>query len=271
MKPLSTHRCGPGAIPLVLAGALLLGGVDSLNAQVTPPLPALLESDYLLSVGEVVDPARWRGAETVVGSTGETKISDRSQTQNDLLYVPRVVEGRSLEPGDLVQFFRLDRRIDDPTTHELLGSLLLPTGMGVVDSLAGETARVRVTDAFHPILMGDHVRVVTDAAGTWPTAISVAGAPGGRIAAFQEEKAIHPSFDRLFLRPEVAGSTAPGQVVELYRPGPVRDGVQLPETVLGKAMIVRAEGPIAAAVTYQLERADLAPGDLYRPVPPDGD
>ena len=44
--------------------------------------------------------------------------------------------------------------------------LLLPTGIGIVDSLAGETARVRVSDAFHPILVGDGVRIVTDAMET---------------------------------------------------------------------------------------------------------
>ncbi|MGH7565559.1 MAG: hypothetical protein ACREK2_01895 [Gemmatimonadota bacterium] len=260
---------GSGAVLPVLVAGLTLAGADSLSAQIEPPLPALLEADFLLSVGEVVDPARWRDAETVVGAMAETMVTDRSQTQFDLVYVPRVVEGRSLSPGDMVQFFRLERRIDDPTTREPLGTLLLPTGVGRVDSLAGETARVRVTDAFHAIVVGDRVRIVTDTVESWPTAIAVVGTPGGRVVAFQEEKAIHPSFDRLFLRPEIAGSVSPGQVVELYRPGPVRDGVRLPDLVLGKAMVVRAEAGIAAAVTYELERADLAPGDLYRPVPAD--
>lgn len=264
----SFRRARVAVLPVLVAGMTQVG-VESLSAQIDPPVPALMEANFLLSVGEIVDAARWQDAERVVGSTGETKISESSQTQYDLLYVPRVVEGRSLSPGDMVQFFRLDRRIEDPATNELLGSLLLPTGIGLVDSLAGETARVRVTDAFYPILMGDLVRVVTEGGGTWPTAVSIVGAPGGRIAAFQVEKAIHAPFDELFLRPEIAGSTSPGQVVELYRPGEVRGGVRLPDTILGKAMVVRAEGPVASAVTYELERADLGPGDHYRPVPAD--
>lgn len=272
MRRRRSCRSGSGALLPALVAGLTLTGAESLSAQIDPPLPALLEADYLLSVGEVVDAGRWGDAEMVVGAKAETIVTDRSQTQFDLVYVPRVVEGRSLSSGDVVQFFRLERPIDDPTTREPLGTLLLPTGFGRVDSLAGETARVRVTDAFYAIVVGDRVRIVTDAVGDWPAAIAVAGVPGGRVVAFQEEKAIHPPFDKLFLRPEIAGSVSPGQVVELYRPGPVRDGVRLPDLILGKAMVVRAEGGTAAAVTYELERADLGPGDLFRPVPAlDGD
>jgi hypothetical protein len=242
----------------VLSVAARAGAQEALPTQ-------LLEPEYLLSVGEIVDRATWRDAETVVGAEGETRVADRTQTQYDLLFVPRTVGGRALAPGDRLQFFRLERRIDDPATHEALGTLLIPTGVGTVDSLAGETVRVRVTDAFHPIVVGDRVRVVT---ATGPTPVAGgSGFSGGRIVAFQEEKAIHPPFDRMFLRPEAAGGLAPGQVVQLYRPGERRGGVQLPDEVLGKAMIVRADGGLAAAVTFELERADLAVGDLFRAVP----
>ena len=250
--------------------ALILSCAGSVRAQAEPPVQALLEPEYLLSVGEVVDAARWRNAETVVGAAGETLVTDRSQTQFDLVHVPRVVEDRSLETGDLVQFFRLERRIDDPVTGEALGTLLVPTGIGRVELLDGETAGVRVTDAYHAIVVGDRVRFVGEA-DVEPRVAGFAGGTGGRVVAFQEEKAIHPPFDKLFLRPEVAGSMAPGQVVELYRPGPVRAGVQVPDLVLGRAMVVRGEGGIAAAVTYEAERPDLAPGDLYRPVAADAD
>jgi hypothetical protein len=254
---------------VLLSLVLALASAGSIRAQAGPPVQALLEPEYLFSVGEVVDAARWRSAGAVVGAAGETMVTDRSQTQYDLVHVPRVVDGRSLVTGDLVQFFRLERRIDDPVTGEPLGTLLLPTGVGRVESLDGETAGVRVTDAFHAIVVGDLVRVVTEANDA-PVA-GFAGDARGRVVAFQDEKAIYPPFEKIFLRPEVAGSTAPGQVVELYRPGPVRDGVQLPDLVLGRAMVVRAEGGIAAAVTYELERPDLAPGDRFRPVPADGD
>ena len=255
---------------LLLLAAIGLTGAGSVRGQDEPPVQALLEPEYVLSVGEVVDAARWRNAATVVGAAGETMVTDRSQTQYDLVHVPRVVEGRTLATGDLVQFFRLERRIDDPVTGEALGTLLLPTGVGRVELLDGETAGVRVTDAYHAIVVGDHVRFVAledvEARDT-----GFASGSGGRVVGFQEEKAIHPPFDKVFLRPEVAGSTAPGQVVELYRPGPVRDGVRLPDLVLGKAMVVRGGGGIAAAVTYELDRPDLAPGDLYRPAAADAD
>ncbi|HJR54164.1 MAG TPA: hypothetical protein VJ982_10675 [Gemmatimonadota bacterium] len=261
---------GAWAGRLTLAATLLMAGAGSARAQSEPPVQALLETGYLLSVGEVVEAGRWRNAEAVVGAAGETMVTDRSQTPFDLVHVPRVVEGRSLVTGDVVQFFRLERRIDDPVTDEALGTLLLPTGVGRVESLDGETAAVRVTDAFHAVLVGDRVRVVNEADMAAPVP-AFAGGAGGRIVAFQEEKAIHPPFDKLFLRPDAAGSTAPGQIIELYRPGPVREGVQLPDVALGKAMVVREGGTLVAAVTYELERADLAPGDLYRPVTAEDD
>jgi hypothetical protein len=264
-----TVRAARAAV-LALAGAAVLVPAGSVRAQTVPPNEALLEPGYLLSVGEVVDPARWRQAETVLGAAGETLVTDRSQTQFDVVHVPRVLEGRALEPGDGVQFFRLERRIDDPATGETLGTLLLPTGAGRVEGLDGETAIVRVTDAFHAILVGDGVRFVTGAQ-TAAGPGTPAGGTGGTVVAFQEEKAIHPPYDKLFLRPDAAGSTAAGQVVELYRPGPVRDGVQLPDVVLGKALVVRGAGTVAAAVTYELDRPDLAPGDRYRPAPAGGD
>ncbi len=254
----------------LLAAALALAEAGPIGAQVEPPVAALLEPEYVLSVGEIVDAGRWRNAAAVVGAAGETLVTDRSQTQFDLVHVPRVIEGRSLVTGDLVQLFRLERRIDDPVTGEALGTLLLPTGVGRVESLDGETAGVRVTDAYHAIVVGDRVRVVTEA-DLEARVAGFAGGTGGLVVAFQEEKAIHPPFDKLFLRPEVAGSVAPGQVIELYRPGKVRDGVQLPDLVLGKAMVVRGGGGVAAAVTYELERPDLAPGDLFRPAAAEGD
>src|SRR5688500_13744131 len=165
--------------------ALALGSAGSIRAQVGAPVQALLEPEYLLSVGEVVDAERWRNAEAVVGAVGETMVTDRSQTQFDLVHVPRVVEGRSLVTGDLVQFFRLERRIDDPVTGEALGTLLLPTGVGRVESLDGETAAVRVTDAFHAIVVGDRVRVVPEA-DVEARLDGLAGGPGGKVVAFQE-------------------------------------------------------------------------------------
>ena len=259
-------------IGAALAAVAALAGpaVGSLTAQVEVPMSALLEPGFLLSMGEIVDPASWSDAETVVGSAGETIVLEHSHTPFDLLYVPRTVEGRSLTAGDRVQFFRLDRRIGDPATGEPLGRLLLPTGVARVEAIEGEIATVRVTDAFHPILVGDRVRLVNETDEAWPTATVAPGSAGGRIVAFQDEKAIHPTFDKLSLRPEAAGAAGPGQVVELYRPGCVRDGVQLPDRVLGKAMVVRVEGALAAAVTFERKGSDLAPGDLYRAVQPEG-
>ena len=259
----------PGlGVAVVFMVALAGPGIEPLRGQTEVPLPALLEPEFLLSVGEIVDPANWRDAGTVLGTAGGEIVAEHTLTVFDLLYVPHVVEGRALGPGDRVQLFRLDRAIEDPETGEWLGDLLLPTGVARVEDVQGEVARVRVTDAFQAILVGDRIRVVEGDAG-WSGTTGVAGSGGGRVVAFQEEKAVHPTFDTLFLRPEVAGALAAGQVVELFRPGRVRDGTRLPDRVLGKAMVVRAHGPLAEAVTFELKGSDLSPGDLYRAVSSD--
>ena len=89
------------------------------SARSQSPVPAaLLEPGHLLSVGEIVDPDDWRDAESVLGEAGESRVAAPTETQYDLLYVPLVVAGRTLAPGDHLQTFRLDRRIHDPSTHE---------------------------------------------------------------------------------------------------------------------------------------------------------
>ena len=107
-----------------------------------------------------------------------------------------------------------------------------------------------------------HVRLA--GGGSAPLAPAPATA-SGRIVAFQEEKAIQAPYDRLFLRPEPAGGLAPGQVVDLYRPGEVRDGTRLPDEEIGRALVVRVDGELAAAVLFELSRSDLAVGDRFRP------
>ena len=72
-----------------------------------------------------------------------------------------------------------------------------------------------------------------------------------------------PPFDRIFLRTPTPLALAPGQVVLLYRPGPVVDDRRLPDVAIGRAMIVRVEDRMAVAVLYETYRSDLVPGDRF--------
>lgn len=226
---------------------------------------ALLEPVFLLSVGEIVGPSEYHPETVVLGSEKEGSIEDRSLTVFDRLYVPRIVEGRPLEPGDRVRFFRIEHPVVDPDTGEPVGRVLAPTGVGLVEELEAEVARVVVVHAYAPVLIGDGVGAVTVADTTFGTAAAVETTAAGYVLAFQREGAIHPLFDRLFLR-VVAGRPAAGDLVELYREGPVRGGRRLPDVVLGRARIVRVDGEIAAAVVTRNDRSDLAVGDLFREI-----
>lgn len=244
--------------------ALAVFAAGPARGQTDAAVPALTEPDFLLSVGSLVDPAGMDSA-AVLGAEKESATRGQILTASDRLYVPAVVGGGPLIVGDWVQMFRITRTIRDPLTDEPLGRLLLPTGVGQVDSLAGATVRVRVSDAYHPILIGDRVRAITEGDTTLATAAAGWMGPAeGQILAFQQEKAIHPPFDILFLAQPQDGALAPGEVVLLYRPGPAVEGLQLPEEIIGRAMVVRPQGRVAAAVVTESYRSDLAVGDRYR-------
>ena len=239
-------------------------GVAAAQSASEPPTPALLEPVALLSTARIVDPDVFGGEGVILGTTRELAIRDQSLAPPDQVFVPRNLRGRALVPGDLVQFYRLDRRILDPWTGERLGRMLVPTGIGAVDSLAAEVARVRLTHGFLPVLIGDFARPVEEADTVATLAPLVVAGVEGPVVASQEEKAILPPFDRIFLRAPAPFGLSPGQVVLVYRPGSVEGGRQLPDVAIGRAMVVRVEGRIAAAALYETYRSDLALGDHFR-------
>jgi hypothetical protein len=251
---------------LILLG--LLWSAPALGQEVLePPIPALLEPSFLLSTARIVASEEFRGDGTILGAVREMAIRDQSLTASDQVFVPHPLRGQVLQIGDAIQFYRLERRINDPVTSERLGWLLIPTGIGNVDSLTGQVARARVTHAFHPILVGDYARAVLES-DTLVAAFIPGVAPAeGHVVALQQEKAIVPPFDRFLVRTGEPGTLVPGEVVRIYRPGPVEAGRSLGDVVIGHAMVIRAEGDIAAVVLFDLIRSDLAPGDLFRRVP----
>lgn len=251
--------------------AMLVATTDPAGAQqpgeATGPelVGALREPAFLLSVGRIVDDREWRILSGVLGTTREQDLAEQSLTTADELIVPRVLAGRGLRLGDRVQFLRLAGAVRDPINGENLGKLARPTGVAIVDSLAGDVAVVVVTHGFEPILIGDRVRAVAEGDTTWPAS---AGEPvieiEGHVVAFQEEKPTHLPFDIVFLRLPWAYALAPGSWVELYRPGSVADGYTLPDTRIGSAVIVRADDEIAAALLVNVRRSDLDEGDRFR-------
>src|SRR5688572_1765349 len=150
-------------IGVALAALPASRSVAAAQTSSEPPTPALLEPVALLSTARIVDPDVFGGEGVILGTTRELAIRDQSLTAPDQVFVPRNLRGRALVPGDVVQFYRLDRRILDPWTGERLGRMLVPTGIGAVDSLTSEVARVRLTHGFLPVLIGDFARPVEEA------------------------------------------------------------------------------------------------------------
>lgn len=260
------RRVGPPAIGL-LVGTLLGGTVAAAQEVEAVSTTSLLAPGHLLSVGWIDRARELRDAPRILGSDREGRIEERSLTIFDRIHLPLIVEGRALAPGDRVQLFRIPRRVVDPVTGEPLGDLVVPTGVAEVDGASGEIADAVVVEAFAPILAGDRVRRVTVADTIAPGA-GEAVTPGasGYVVEFQEEKAIHPPYDRLFLRREAGPGLGVGDAVELFRPGEVRNGRRLPDVSLARALVVRVDGDLAAAVLSQTYRSDLVVGDRFREV-----
>lgn len=253
---------------VLVALVLLLASAAPAAAQVerSPDVTyaSVFDPGVLLSVGWLDREREHRDAARVLASAHEGAIEERSLTKFDRLFVPREIDGRALQRGDRVQLFRADRPVVDPETDEPVGELVLATGVAEVDSLAGEVARAVVREAFRPVLVGDRVRRLP-ATATAPT--STPADAEGYVVAFETPSTLQPPLSVLFLR-TTRGALAPGDVVELYRPGEERNGRRLADARLGLAVAVRLDGGIVAAVLSDLYRADLAPGVRFREVAP---
>lgn len=247
----------------------IFGLARPLSAQETAdvPYPALLEPSLLLSVGSIVDPTLYEKAPVILGSAREKELVGQSLTTTDILFVSRTVDGKELEPGQWVQFFRLARWIIDPHTFERLGWLLVPTGAGRVDSLTGDVAWVAVIHAYEPIQVGDYVRTVAEEdtlmVGRADRSTDVTE---GYVIAFQNERAIHPPTDIVFLRLSRTDALSAGDEIAIYHPGGFQNGIELPQLAIAKAIVVRVLGQVAAAILTDTNRSDLEGGYPYRRV-----
>jgi len=221
------------------------------------------EPRFLLSVGSIVEPDEIDHGARVLGTEREGAIRERSLTPPDRVHVPRVIDERPLGIGQRLQLYRTGETILDPVDETPLGLLRVPTGIGEVDTVAGEAATVRLTRAYRPVQVGDYVRTVGPADTLPPVASGERLRPvEGRVVAFQEEKAVHPPMDIVFLRDDDRALEA-GDVVLVFRPGPRSEGVELPEVRVAVAVIVRP-GRVPAAILTRTFRSDVGVGDLYR-------
>ncbi|MDX1660801.1 MAG: hypothetical protein R3326_03330 [Gemmatimonadota bacterium] len=261
-------RTRRGATRALLALVVAAGCVAPARAQepVEVPVPALLAPEVLLSVGRLVegelDPP------VVLGSAKEGTVEERSLTVYDRIYVPRIVDGRPLAVDDRIRTFRIRRQVIDPVLGVPIGRVLAPTGTAVVDSLAGDVAVARIDEAFAPVLIGDGLERLSPADTTALRAGSIAGVTG-YVIAFQGEEELHPPYDIGFLRLPSPNAVGPGAAVEVFEPGQERAGRTLPAERIGRAMVVRVDGDVAAAIFYDLRRSDLDPGDPFRTVVPE--
>jgi hypothetical protein len=249
------------AVAAVPSGAAAQAG----SAAGVEVLRALGEPGFLLSLGWIVESSPEDDAALVLGTEREGEIEDRSLTVFDPVYLPLVVDGRRLAPGDRIQIYRLDRRLTDPETDAPLGRLAVPTGVAVVDAAMGDVTQATIELAFAPVLVGDRIRFVTEA-DTIRSARTDAAPAGadGVIVAFQTEKEILLPYDAFVVRHGAGPRPSPGDRLLVYRPGPREDGRRLPDVPLGTAVAARVQGDLVIAVLVTTERSDLGLGDRVR-------
>jgi len=260
-------RVAQGGRAWIAAAAVVLALPTAVAAQAEAGADGTVasfgEPRFLLSVGAIVEPVEIDREARVLGTERESAIREQSLSPPDRVHVPRVIDERPLGIGQRLQLYRTGETILDPVDGTPLGVLRVPTGMGEVDTLAGEIATVRLVRAYRPVQVGDYVRTVGPADTLPPIASGENLRPvEGRLVAFQEEKAVHPPFDVVFLRDDDRALEA-GDVVLLFRPGPRSEGVELPEVRVAVAVVVRP-GRVPAAILTRTFRSDVGVGDLYR-------
>lgn len=262
----------PVALALALAAAAApVGAAAQVETEAEPQvLRALAEPGFLLSLGWIMESSSEGETARVLGTEREGEIEDRSLTVFDLVYLPLVVDGRRLTPGDRIQIYRRDRRLTDPESGAPLGTLAVPTGVAVVEALTGDVTRATIEVNYGPVLVGDLVRLVTPADTTW-TAVAGASPIGteGVLVAFQTEKELLPPFDAFVIRRAAGPPPAVGDYLLVYRPGPREAGRQFPDVPLGSAVVARVQGDLAIAVLVTTQRSDLGPGDRVREIRPE--
>jgi hypothetical protein len=178
------------------------------------------------------------------------------------------VGGPDVTIGDQFSVFRAREKVFDPDTGRLLGYHVDMLGWVEVDETHAETSLASIRLSASEIEIGDRVirrepPLLDVAVGSSPQGVD------GRISFFPSSRVMMGSIDYVYLNRGELDGLEIGSPLEVYRIGWVaneparRTKVEVPDRVIAKLLVVRAQSETAVAVVTHTE-TELELGDRFR-------
>ncbi len=223
--------------------------------------PGVLQGDFyragfVAPAGEV--PLVGRLMEREYQSVVDTRMTPQLNLY-DRVYVR--VDPRAVEVGDRLHFLREGRQIDRRRR------VYLPTGVGTVAALDGETATVVIVGMYDQVEPGD---VVIPREAFPARAAGQAGAVSadlqGKILAFEEDRPLQRTESILFLDIGRSAGVSVGDEFEAYEPPTRRNWGTRPLLPVARMQVVRVTEGTASVRVTELEQPRIAVGQSVRRV-----
>jgi nucleoid-associated protein YgaU len=187
-------------------------------------------------------------------------------SHGDQVYIG--VGGPDVTIGDQFSVFRAREKVFDPDTGRLLGYHVDMLGWVEVDETHAETSLASIRLSASEIEIGDRVirrepPLLDVAVGSSPQGVD------GRISFFPSSRVMMGSIDYVYLNRGELDGLEIGSPLEVYRIGWVaneparRTKVEVPDRVIAKLLVVRAQSETAVAVVTHTE-TELELGDRFR-------
>jgi hypothetical protein len=177
-------------------------------------------------------------------------------TKNDLVFV-KMKDPGSVSVGDIFGLFSRDKEILHPTTKEPLGTMMNNLGYLQVTELKGETVVAKISGVFREITRGaelyEYQPPITEL-----VLEGAAAAVEGYLVAAREEKLAQGTNDVIFIDRGLDDQVKTGNLLYISRPRQVSDelleqagDLELPDQVLGAAVIIEAKNKTASALVIK--------------------
>ena len=174
-------------------------------------------------------------------------------TKDDVVFL-KMKDLSSVTVGDTYGLFERSKKVKDPHTDKFIGTMMNNLGFLQVTEISGETAIAKIGHVFREIQRGAELfeyipqrKEITLQRGTTDK--------GGYIIASRDEKSTVSTNDILFINLGSDDGLVSGNLFYISRPRTVSDkviktagAVQLPDAVLGAAIVVETKAKTASAI-----------------------
>lgn len=174
----------------------------------------------------------------------------------------------AVKPGDIYQLLEVGEEIVHPVNRTRVGFHTIDLGIVEITEVTHSVAIAIVTDANQEILRGSRVRPYTEPPARIPRK-SMEQALFGYIVAAGDNKITLGQYDIIYVDLGAANNLEVGHGLTIFRPRQLTkagrkqagDGVDLPDIVLGEAIVLDIQQHTAAAIIHKIGNLPLYRGD----------